>query len=53
MGLENDGVGYAVDDFNRHLLTPAIIETVEAARRKMLSGEIVVPDYTELHAATE
>ena len=53
MGLENDGVGYAVDDFNRHLLTPAIIETVEAARRKILSGEIVVPDYTELHAATE
>jgi basic membrane protein A len=47
MGLENDGVGYAVDEYNRALLTPAIIEKVEEAKSKILSGEIIVPDYTE------
>ena len=49
MGLENDGVGYAVDAYNRDLLTPDIIEKVEEARLKILNGEIVVPDYTEMH----
>ena len=49
MGLENDGVGYAVDEYNRDLLTPDIIEKVEEARLKILNGEIVVPDYTEMH----
>jgi len=53
MGLENDGVGYAVDEYNRDLLTPDIIEKVEEARLKILKGEIVVPDYTEMHGTQE
>jgi len=53
MGLENDGVGYAVDEYNRDLLTPDIIEKVEEARLKILTGEIVVPDYTEMHGTQE
>ena len=53
MGLENDGVGYALDEYNRELLTPDIIEKVEGAKRKILAGEIVVPDYTELSAAAK
>jgi basic membrane protein A len=52
MGLENDGVGYAVDDHNRELLTPEIVAKVEEAKRKILAGEIVVPDYTETGGMT-
>jgi basic membrane protein A len=50
MGLENDGVGYAVDEHNRKLLTADIIEKVEDARKKIMTGDIVVPDYTEMQA---
>ncbi len=53
MGLENDGVGYAVDEYNKDLLSPDMIEKVEEARLKILSGEIVVPDYTEMHGTQE
>lgn len=51
MGLENDGVGYAVDEHNRDLLTPDILEKVEEAKQQILAGNIVVPDYTEIHRA--
>ena len=53
MGLENDGVGYAVDDYNRDLLTPEIIEKAEEAKRNILDGTIVVPDYAEQEIETE
>ncbi len=53
MGLENDGVGYAVDDYNRDLLTPEIIEKAEEAKRNILEGTIVVPDYAEQEIETE
>jgi len=52
MGLENDGVGYAVDKYNRELLTSEILAKVEEAKRKILAGEIVVPDYTETTGVT-
>jgi basic membrane protein A len=42
-GLAEDGVGYAVDDYNRDLLTDEMIETVEAARAAIVAGSIVVP----------
>jgi basic membrane protein A and related proteins len=41
-GLAEDGVGYAVDEHNRHLLTPEMIETVEGLRRLIVAGEIEV-----------
>jgi len=53
MGLENDGVGYAVDEHNRELLTTDILEKVEAAKQQILAGNIVVPDYTEMHGTPE
>ena len=46
-GLENDGVGYALDDYNRQLVPSAVIDRVEAARRKIVAGEIAVTDATE------
>ena len=43
LGLAEDGVRYIRDENNAHWLTPEIVEQVEALRRKIVSGEIVVP----------
>lgn len=43
-GLENDGVGYAVDEHNRALIPADVIAEVEAAKRKIIAGEIEVTD---------
>jgi basic membrane protein A len=43
-GLENDGVGYAIDDYNRHLVPSLVIDKVEQARRDILAGKIKVTD---------
>ena len=43
-GLDKDGVGYAMDDFNKDLITPDMIEQAEAAKKKIISGEIKVTD---------
>ena len=43
-GLEGDGVGYAVDEYNRNLLSPQAIQAAEDARRKIIAGEIKVTD---------
>lgn len=45
LGLAEDGVGYAVDEHNKDLLTPEILAAVEEAKAKIISGEIVVHDY--------
>jgi len=45
MGLAEDGVGYAVDENNQALITPEMKEAVEAAKAKIISGEITVHDY--------
>lgn len=43
-GLNEDGVGYAMDDNNKSLITPEMIQQVEEAKKKIISGEIKVPD---------
>ena len=43
-GLESDGVGYALDDFNRPLVSPEALSRAEDARRKIIAGEIAVVD---------
>jgi basic membrane protein A len=43
-GLEQDGVGYSVDQYNRDLLTPKMIEEAEDAKRKIIAGQITVTD---------
>jgi basic membrane protein A len=43
-GLENDGVAYALDDYNRDLIPPQVIAEAEAAKRRIMAGEIVVTD---------
>ena len=43
-GLENDGVGYTVDEHNRSLLSAEALRAAEEARRKIIAGEIKVTD---------
>ena len=43
-GLDKDGVGYAMDQFNKDLITPEMIKAAEEARRKIIAGEIKVTD---------
>src|SRR4051794_19636006 len=43
-GLQNDGVGYAMDENNDKLVTPEIRQRVEEAKQKIINGEIKVTD---------
>jgi basic membrane protein A len=43
-GLDKDGVGYALDNYNKDLISPEAIEEAEAAKKKIIAGEIKVTD---------
>lgn len=43
-GLDNEGVGYAMDQYNEKLVPPDVIQEVEAAKQKIVAGEIKVTD---------
>lgn len=43
-GLEKDGVGYSLDEFNQNLLTEESLKAVEEAKQKIIAGEIKVTD---------
>ncbi|QQS49620.1 MAG: BMP family ABC transporter substrate-binding protein [Acidobacteriota bacterium] len=43
-GLENDGVDYALDQYNRDLIPPDVIEKVEQAKSDIIAGRIKVTD---------
>ena len=45
MDLKSEGVGYAMDDNNKALVTPEMQAAVDAAAEKIKSGELVVHDY--------
>jgi basic membrane protein A len=45
MGLSNDGVGYAMDEFNASLVTDEMKQMVETASAKIISGDLAVHDY--------
>ena len=46
LGLAEDGVGYAVDEYNESLITDEMSAAVEEAKAQIISGEIEVHDYT-------
>ncbi len=46
MGLAQDGVGWALDEYNADLITPEMKAAVDQARADIISGKIVVHDYT-------
>jgi basic membrane protein A len=43
-GLESDGVGYAIDEHNAPLLSPAALAAAEEAKRRIIAGQIKVTD---------
>ena len=46
MGVANEGVGYALDEFNAELVSDEMKATVDAAAAEIASGNLVVHDYT-------
>ncbi len=53
LGLAQDGVGYALDDNNKDILTQDIIDQLEAAKQKIIAGEIQVHNYETDNACPE
>jgi basic membrane protein A len=45
LGVKEDGVGYAVDDNNKALITPEMAAAVEKAKAGIISGTVKVHDY--------
>ena len=45
MDLKSDGVGLAMDDNNKPLITPEMMAAVEDATAKIVAGETKVHDY--------
>lgn len=43
-GLDKDGVGYAMDEYNKDLVSPEAIQEAEEAKKKIIDGEIKVTD---------
>ena len=43
-GLDKDGVGYAMDDFNKPLVSQEAIQLAEEAKKKIIAEEIKVTD---------
>lgn len=43
-GLDTDGVGYVVDQFNQDLLSPETIKAAEEAKQKIIGKQITVKD---------
>ena len=46
MGLDNNGVGWALDEHNADLITDSMKATVEETQARIMSGDIVVHDFT-------
>jgi basic membrane protein A len=46
MGVANEGVGYALDEFNAELVSADMQATVDAAAAAISAGELMVHDYT-------
>ena len=45
LGVAQDGVGFAMDDNNKSLITPEMQKAVDDAKAKIISGDIKVHDY--------
>jgi basic membrane protein A len=45
LGLAEDGVGFAIDENNRELITPEMEAAIEEAEAQIIAGELEVEDY--------
>ncbi len=43
-GLENEGISYALDEYNKNLIPPTVLDKVEIAKKKIIAGELKVTD---------
>lgn len=43
-GLESDGVGYVIDQYNKDIVSPEAIQAAEEAKKKIIAGQIKVTD---------
>ena len=43
-GLESDGVGYTLDQYNTELIPKSTLDEVEAAKKRIIAGQIKVTD---------
>jgi basic membrane protein A len=43
-GMDTDGIGYALDDYNRSLIPQPVIDEVERAKQDIIAGRIKVTD---------
>jgi basic membrane protein A len=46
LGVEDDAVGYSLDQYNRSLITPEMEKRLQQARADIVAGKIKVTDYT-------
>ena len=46
LGLEEDGVGYSMDEYNAPLISADVKQAVDEYRQQIVSGEIAIHDYT-------
>ena len=47
-GLKEGGVGFAMDEYNKGLIPDDVVAQVNALKAKVISGDIVVPNYFDL-----
>ena len=52
-GLKEGGVDAAMDEYNKGLIPDDILKQVDDLRKKVVSGEIVVPNYFDLKPGTK
>jgi len=43
-GMDTDGIGYALDDYNRDLIPQSVLDEVERAKKEIIAGRIKVTD---------
>ncbi|HEX7003236.1 MAG TPA: BMP family ABC transporter substrate-binding protein [Trueperaceae bacterium] len=47
LGLAEEGVGYALDEYNEALIPDALVEELEGITQQIINGDIVVTDYRQ------
>lgn len=52
-GLKEGGVDFAMDEYNQGLISDEVLAKANELREKVISGEIVVPNYFDLKAGQE
>ena len=52
LGLAEDGVGYAIDEYNEELVSDEMQAMLEEAKAQIVSGDIAVHDYMSDNACT-